>query len=965
MNRFLPLGLLALAITGAAQAAPVVGRANTASTFTEIKQVGFDTSRPLRDLVNEVRREPIAPEPRQVKNFLFNFGELYGANALDGSDSNAQRDFVRMPAPATIAAFNGLSVADGGGFIPPDTTGDVSPTHVFQWINSSWALFNKTTGARITSANPGNSFFSGFGGLCESTNNGDPLVLWDDQAERWVASQFAFTSTTTGPFLQCIAVSTSSDPLGTYYRYAYQYPAFNDYGKMAIWRTADGSQDAYLFTMHEFAGQFVGTSFTVAERNRMLTGSSRAKFFRVVAGTDAFGALPFHMEGTSPGPVGACPVFVHFASSGSGYPMWDVCVDWSANSVSFDPVPAIVPSDAFTLGLAGIPQPNGVTTRLDDFDGNLMYIAAVRTFPSSGPKEARAVVSHAVDVGNDRAGVRWVQFGLSTPASNPDTLFGNAFEQISQKLSKRVLDQGVYAPGNEHRWMSSINMDKSGNIAMGYNVAGTVNPQIRFTGRSPSDAPGTMRDETTCTPPNTGAQLGGIPSGRPFGRWGDYSMTAVDPDDCTFWHTGEYLATTSNSSWTTRICSFRFADCGAADFALETNPNTQLAVCASQAFDPRVNVRVAALGSLTGNATLTASGFPSGVTAQFSPASVAPGALSVVTLAGARTIAAGSYTGTVTATNGALVRSTLVSFGVSTATAPAPTLTTPANGSTGASIRPTLSWNAASGATRYRVELSRDAAFTQIVETATVSTLSYSATTLLTANTQYFFRVRSLNFCGEGALSTVSSFTTGQAGVCPSGTVDAIAFQDNVEADVIPWVTQSVSGDATTLWAKGPALAGTGLSTRVWFNGNSATANIQADQRLTSPSISLPVAARRPITLAFDAHHQLETSGATACWDGGFVEISTNGGGTFTPLGNQRNLADPYPGELEGGVIAGGTQAWCRQPTPGTSIKTIFTLDEYAGQNVLLRFRVTADDNTVGTAPAGWGIDNIVVKGCQ
>lgn len=964
MKHIFKWGLLGLALAVAAQAAPVVDRAPTQPEISALKQVGFDVSRPMRDLLGEVRREPIAPEPKQVKNFLFNFKELYGASG-DGIAAAAQRDFVRVPAPATIVSFSGLAIADGGGFIPPDTTGDVSPTHVFQWINSSWALFNKTTGARITGANPGNSFFVGFGGLCESTNNGDPLVLWDDEAQRWVASQFAFTSTSAGPFLQCIAISTSSDPLGTYYRYAYEYPLFNDYGKMGIWRTADGSQDAYLFTMHEFGGAFAGTSFTVAERARMLVGSTRAQFFRVTSGSDNFGALPFHMEGSAPAPAGACPVFVHFLPTGAGYRLWDVCVDWSQGNVAFDPIPTRVASAPFTLGLAGIPQANGGTTRLDDFDGNLMYMAALRAFPGNGPREMRGVVNHAVDVGADRAGIRWVQFGLSAPALGQDVLFGNAFEKVSVKLNKRIMDQGVYAPGSDNRWMGSINMDQSGNIGMGYNVSGTVNPEIRLTGRTPSDPPGTMRDETTCTPPNTGAQLGGIPSGRPFARWGDYSMTAVDPDNCTFWHTGEFLATTSNASWTTRICSFRFPNCGAADFTLETNPTTRLAVCATQSTEAAVSVRVAGLGSFSGNTALTASAVPAGVTAQFTPVSVAPGATSVLTLAGARALTPGNYSTVVNGTNASLVRTATVAFGVSASTAPGAALALPANGSTGASIRPTLSWTAAVGATRYRVELATSNSFANIIESGIAETNSYAVTTLLTPSQQYFWRVRSLNFCGEGALSAVSSFTTGAPGVCPSGTTDTVVFSDTIENDAVAWVAQNVSGDAATLWAKIAAPSGTGLSTRVWFNGNSALASVQADQRLTSPSINLPAAATRPLTLAFDAHHQFETSSATDCWDGGFVEVSTDGGTTYTPLGNSRNLADPYPGVLEGGVIAGGTSAWCRQPTPGTSIKTIFTLDEYAGQAVRLRFRVTADDNTIGDAPAGWGIDNIVVKGCQ
>lgn len=876
-----------------------------------------------------------------------------------------QRSPSGLPLPTPILTVDGLRIGLGGGAVPPDTTGDVGPDHYLQWVNTSWALFNKTTGALVSGPAAGNSFWNGFGGLCQSTNRGDPLVLFDDAAQRWVVSQFAFNLSggqPAAPFLQCVAVSTSADPLGSYHRYAFQYPVFNDYGKIGVWRTADNGQNAYLLTMHEFAGGFQGTSFAVIERDRMLQGQS-AQFIRV-SGINAFGALPFHLEGSDPLPPGACPLFVHYRPSGDGYRVWDLCVDWSTGTTPFTDQPRFVPSEPYVLGLAGIPQASS-STRLDDFGGNLMYLASVRAFGPQGPSEARAAINHAVDVGDDQAGFRWVVFGLrANPAAGPAlTLFADGFEKpqvaAPQALAVRVLEEGTYAPDAEHRWMGGINIDANGNVGVGYNASGTaINPQVRVSGRERLDPAGTLRDERTCTPPGTGAQTG-LFSGR--ARWGDYATMALDPEDqCTFWFTNEYYPVTSNSSWSTRICSFRFASCGQPDYEIEVLPVETVQVC-GQSGDPELAVRIGAYAGFAGPVSLSAALLPAGVTAAFSPAQLPSGEPGSLLLSGAASLIPGSYQFRIDG-SGAVNRSRTVDFEVSTAAAVAPVLTGPANAATGVSVRPSLSWDPAPGANRYEVQLASDLAFANVLDSAVLSDTRYTTTVLLPVGETLYWRVRSLNACGPGAWSTARSFTTGAPGSCPSGTTANSVFSDDVAGDAVAWTTTNVSGDAAALWSKRTPPAGTGLTTRAWYAANSATT---ADQRLTSPAIVLPAASQAPIVLGFDAHHQYETDGATDCWDGGFVEISTDGGTTFAPLGNARNLADPYPGTLSSGNPAQGEFAWCRQAQPGTPVRTWFALDDYAGQTIRLRFRSTADSNTVGPSPNGWAIDNILIQGCQ
>ena len=125
------------------------------------------------------------------------------------------------PAAATAAGINLDGIGKGfsgpqGTFTvqsaPPDTTGAAGATQYVQWVNSSFAVFNKATGAALYGPVPGNTLFSGFGGACETSNDGDPVVLYDKLADRWVLMQFAVP--TGGPYFQCIAVSKTSDATG-------------------------------------------------------------------------------------------------------------------------------------------------------------------------------------------------------------------------------------------------------------------------------------------------------------------------------------------------------------------------------------------------------------------------------------------------------------------------------------------------------------------------------------------------------------------------------------------------------------------------------------------------------------------------------------------------------------------------------------------------------------------------------
>ena len=155
------------------------------------------------------------------------------------------------PTPAPIVTWEGVSdddnaVCAGTRVVPPDTEGDVGETYYVQWNNLCFAIYDKTTGAVVQAPVAGNSIWSGFGGVCESTNNGDPIVLYDHLAGRWFLSQFAINFG-----VQCVAISQTSDPAGPYDRWEFQVSPGqqNDYPKFGI------MPESYALTLRDFPSE--------------------------------------------------------------------------------------------------------------------------------------------------------------------------------------------------------------------------------------------------------------------------------------------------------------------------------------------------------------------------------------------------------------------------------------------------------------------------------------------------------------------------------------------------------------------------------------------------------------------------------------------------------------------------------------------------------------------------------------
>jgi hypothetical protein len=974
--------LYILALSAGMLAAPNAVRAGDHDPVV-IHSVRNAVSAPMRDIIRDMPPPPPMNEedgePFQVPNIFIKPNRAVLNRAPDLEYPGIQRMPRGVPAPTVDISFDAIDqISSNCGCLPPDTNGDVDEQYYIQWVNGSWAVYDKVSGALVSGPTPGNSFWAGFGGKCETTNSGDPLVVYDQVAGRWVMSQFV-TST---PFAQCVAVSTSSDPLGTYYQYEFQWPnRFGDYGKLGVWTDESGTQDAYLLTTHEFNGSgtsFFGAALIAMERDKMLVGDPAAMIR--YPGYDAYGVQPLNLIGTVKAPANACPSYVHFDETASDYVFWDLCLDWTdplSSVITPGGSPIRVPAgEPFSPFFDSVRQP-GTGSVLDSFGSNVMYRATARAFPADAPMRMALVINHVVQAataedGSAIGGVRWIEFGLGDSEPPPSVPTG---------LSKRIIDEGVMAPDDDTRWMGGIAIDASGNIGLGYSVSSTeTNPQIRVTGRTAGDPPGTMRDEQTCT---DGFANGSQTSAS--GRWGDYSSMNVDPSDqCTFWFTTEYYPTTSSANWHTRVCSFKFPDCGNPDFALVATSDTRIEMCgATAAGDPEYDLRAGVLNGFSGPVNLSLVNAPAGTSGAFSPNPVNAPGTSALTLTNGAALVTGEYEFRVDGTDGTITRSLDLELGISEHLPEQPGLLTPVDVATGVKIRPVLNWGTVadpgervfadgfdgvvtplpgppSTATSYTVEVASDAGFATIVASAEVTEQHWTVDVSLDPSTTYYWRVIAHNYCGDSVVSDTFSFTTGIPGECPAGTTASTVFEDDFSNGTNGWTT---TGSGSTDWSQGAPPAGIGFSGTVWKIPDNP---VPSDRSLDSPAIAIPdgVAA---VILSYDAFHKFEDGGPDACYDNASMALSNDGGANFGYLGPERMFTDSYNGIALSTTALGGNYVWCFPGSGGSTAPThaVVDLDDYAGETVQIRFRAASDPNTTAPAPNGMVIANFKVEVCQ
>ena len=446
------LALFPLLLVGA-----VAQRGFAQSERAEVRPSTYhDVSPPLRDLPPGPRVYGIL-EAEPVRRIPSSRNPTFGPDPLVARTSTAST----LLAPATLRNFDGIGQGFSGpagtftvNSAPPDTNAAVGPNHIVETVNTDFAVFNKA-GTPIFGPVPINTLWSGFGGGCQTSNDGDPIVSYDRIADRWVISQFQVTAQ---PFQQCVAVSQTPDPTGAYNRYVFSYPdGFPDYPKMGVW------PDAYYITYNLFnnAGtSFLGTKVCAFDRAKMLTGAAATQ--QCFNTSTAFGGLlPGDLDGTRLPPAGAPNPVVALGTTSTSLATWKFHVDWTtpANTTFTGPATLTVP--AYTEACNGgtcIPQSGGGS--LDSLADRLMYRLAYRNF---GDHES-LVANHTV-AGGPLAGVRWYE--IRSPGSGPF-----------------VAQQGTVVDPDTNFWMGSIAMDKAGNIALGFSASSTVlDPSVLIVGR--------------------------------------------------------------------------------------------------------------------------------------------------------------------------------------------------------------------------------------------------------------------------------------------------------------------------------------------------------------------------------------------------------------------------------------------------------------------------------------------------
>lgn len=459
------------------------------------------------------------------------------------------RPIPLMPPP--LLTFEGTSHEEGDGN-PPDTNGDVGPNHYVQAVNSAFKVFDKN-GNTLSGPTTFNSFFAPLGtstpcGLSEHKT--DPFVLYDQMADRWVITDHAnnYDETT---FQECIGVSRTGDPVtGGWCLYALQdnpNPGIaGDYPKYGLW------PDAYYLTMDEYDGVRV----YALDRTSMIGGGPTNAIGFTIIQRVSLHLVPASFRTGAPPPPGRQEFLLAIDRPAAGVMQthvkgWLFHVDFvnrnnSTLGIGADHSPnaQITVNGFINAGTGGfdnfVPQ-QGTRQRLDTLGDRIMTPVVYQN--RNGTESLWADHTILLNYPAGPTAIRWYQIDVS----------GGNFQPTP-------VQQQDWSNGNDGlwRWMPSIAVDQNGNTAIGYSTSSAnIFPSIRYAGRLAADPLNSLVQGEAIMTNGVGSETGSQ------GRWGDYSMTTVDPvDKITFWHTNEYFRATSDFNWSTRVGKFQFPAVG-------------------------------------------------------------------------------------------------------------------------------------------------------------------------------------------------------------------------------------------------------------------------------------------------------------------------------------------------------------------------------------------------------------------
>lgn len=935
----------------------VAGDEQKKPAFVSERATAFGVTPALTSLPPELLVTPPDQEPPLVINRTNERRVKFVKPGAGAADKPFQDPLVgrisNRPAamPTPTITWDGMVAA---GSAPPDTNIDVGPNHVVELVNATRMQVWDKAGTSLFGPVSIRTLFSSLpsGNACRAgDDDGDPIVLYDPLADRWLISHFEVDAF---PNYQCIAISQTGDPTGAYYAYAFQMPQpptipehkFQDYPHYGVW------PDAYYLTTNQFNQALTawrGAGNFAFDRTKMIAGDATASYIYFdYYGVDpnAGGMLPTDVDGYVPPPTGLPQIFMEFRADEFGDPAdtlrpYEFVPNFASPASSTFTVRPDIPVAAFDArqpsGRTDIEQMGG--ENLDSIADRLLFRLAYRNLGTVATAANSWVGNFTVNVSgvdpsasaaNYQAGIRW--FELHSTGTGLPTLY----------------DEGTHnlAPGNGgsglNNWMGSIAQDGVGNIALGFSQAGTgQRADIKIAGRSGAAAAGTLNEGEAVLYAAAGSQTA------TSSRWGDYSSMSVDPlDECAFWYAQEYYATTASFAWRTRIGRFVFPGCtpapkGTLDVTV-TNCSggapIQGAIVTVTGGFTRISNASGLASFTTAPGTFTVSATRPGYSTGTTGATVVDGSTTVVGLCitGVPVMSAGTSgltSETCSAPNSAIDpgESVAVSLCVQNT-----------GGADTVALVGTL--QATGGVTSpgpgqsYGVVTAGGAAVCANHDFVASAGLTCGAG--LTASLQLQDGASNLgtvtyNFVTGGTASSTpinENFDGVTAPALPAG------WTETSSGGVAPWATTTTAG----YFVSPPNGAGCG-----------SIANV-AEAILASPTAAAAAGAAQ---LTFQNNRNFESG-----YDGGVLEISVDGGAfadVITAGGSW--VAGGYNGTIStayGNPLA-GRAAWTGNSS-GFATTTVNLPASVAGHNVALRWRA-GFDSSVSPAGAGWRIDNVVL----
>ena len=859
-------------------------------------------------------------ESRNQSQFLSldtNDDHLPSSNQLSPSEPITSSNVFTTP----ILNFTGSPFTQVN---PPDTVGAIGKSHYIQMVNgSSGAEFRIYDRSGMLEHGP-IALESLGSGNC-SVGGGDPIVIYDQLADRWFMSEF---HNQTSANVVCHYISQTNDPAGSWFAYEFSMPNFPDYPKYGLWPTA------YIGTANEVGGGSDPLPAIYAfDRSKMLKGEP-ASYIRFVpprlAGFGFQAFTPVDMDGFITPPTSSPPLYlrhrddeVHNSGSNNStadfIEIWSMTPDFSNPSNSSFTQIANIQIDEFDSTMCGVgsfscvPQ-NGSSTRLDPVREVLMHRVQ---YINHGTHQS--IVGNMVTdtTGEDQNGIFW-------------------FELRNINGNWTLHQDGVLAPDAIHRWMGSISMDSSQNIALIYNASGTdLFPSLRYTGRRADMPLGTLIGEE--------GSIGEGGGSNSSNRYGDYNSLTLDPvDGCTFWATGQY---NPSSTWSTRIATIKFPNCqNAPSFLLQNLPDPIESLNGTLA---QIPVIISASEEFTETVSFSISNLSSGQVLNISPVSLVPITTPITVTISITNAQLGVNSFEFIGTSPKQASTLPVEFTVVNQLDSAVTIINPADGADYVSIMPTFKWLPVSGATSYKIELSTDPLFlTDTQQFAGVESTTFSLPAPLQTDFVYHWRIQPVNNLGAGPWASATFQTEPPAGSCQAGVTPSPVLQTGFESGLGEWEVSGVQSSwqvANNRFTEGTA------SVKASAHAFTST------QLLTSPSFNLA-----PLTdarwLSFDLWRDTESSSLN-CHDGLAVEIEKNGNWESVP---ELIASNPYDNVVSAGFgnVLEGKQAWCGSQD---WTQTLIDLSDYSGE-IRLRYHL-ATDSSVGRE--GVYVDNVQIYECN